>query len=318
MSAQRGAIGLVALLFAMPVYLPPLSRRQFLSRTLAAGAGLLLSPRLFSAARDVDPHYWALISDPHIAADRAKIAREVNMTDQLNRAIEDVLAQPRRPVGALINGDLAFNNGETADYGTFAELVQPLRAAGIPLHLAMGNHDNRERFWAAMAGDKSVVKPIEDRQVSVVKTTRANWFMLDTLEKTMSTPGLVGEAQLAWLGRALDANTDKPALVMTHHNPSLDPKKINIKDEAALFDVMRPRRHVKAYFFGHSHRWSVETDTSGLHLVNLPTTGYVFDKPQPAGWVTAQLEPKGIRLQLRCIDTARAEHGQVKELVWRG
>jgi hypothetical protein len=169
-----------------------------------------------------------------------------------------------------------------------------------------------------MASDRSVVKPIDDRQVAIVATPRANWFMLDSLEKTMSTPGLLGEAQLAWLARELDARADKPALVMTHHNPSLNPEKINIKDEVALFEVLRPRRHVKAYFFGHSHRWSVEADTSGLHLINLPTTGYVFDKAQPAAWVMAQIEPKGLRLQLRCLDTARAEHGQVKELTWRG
>jgi hypothetical protein len=104
---------------------------------------------------------------------------------------------------------------------------------------------------------------------------------------------------------------------MTHHNPSLNPAKINIKDEAALFDVLRPRRHVKAYFFGHSHRWSVEKDSSGLHLVNLPTTAYPFDKAQPIGWAVAQLEPRGMKLQLRCLDTARAEHAKVTELAWR-
>ena len=207
----------------MPIHLPPLSRRQFLAGTFAAGAGLMLRSPLFAASSSVDEHCWALLSDPHIAADRAKIARDINMSAQLTSVVEDVLQQPKRPVGALINGDLAFNTGETADYGTFAELVQPLRAAGIPLHLALGNHDHRERFWAAMSNDKSVVRPLEDRQVAIVATPRANWFMLDSLEKTMSTPGYLGEAQLAWLASALDAHADKPALVMTDHNPSFNP-----------------------------------------------------------------------------------------------
>lgn len=303
--------------FAMPVYLPPLSRRQFIGRALAAGASLMLKSGLAAATRPVDPHSWALLSDPHIAADRAKLGRGFNMAEQLTRVVGDVLAQSQRPMGALINGDLAFNTGETADYGTFAALVEPLRGAGLPLHLALGNHDHRERFWAALRADRSVAPALADRQVAIVPTARANWFMLDSLEKTMSTPGVLGEPQLAWLAHELDAHADKPALVMTHHNPSFNPAKVSIRDEAALFDVLRPRRHVKAYFFGHSHRWSVERDESGLHLINLPTTAYVFDLKQPIGWVFARLEPHGARLQLRCIDPQRAEHGQTHELAWR-
>jgi 3',5'-cyclic-AMP phosphodiesterase len=301
----------------MPIHLPPLSRRQFITGTLAAGTGLLLRPSLRAAATPVDEHSWALISDPHIAADRMKVARNINMAEQLGTVVADVLNQPRRPVGALINGDLAFNTGETADYGTFAELIRPLRRAQIPLHLALGNHDHRERFWSALTGDKSVVRSLEDRQVALVPAARANWFMLDSLEQTMSTPGLLGEGQLAWLAAALDAHADKPAIVMTHHNPSLNPAKINIKDEAALFEVLRPRRHVKAYVFGHSHLWSVTQDTSGLHLVNLPTTAYPFKPTDLTGWVVAQLEPQGMRLQLRCVDAKRNEHGQITALAWR-
>ena len=302
----------------MPIHLPALSRRQFLRHTFTASAGLLLHSRLAAAvAEPVDEHCWALISDPHIAADRAKVARKINMADQFTTVVHDVLAQPRRPAGALVNGDLAFNAGEAADYATFAELIAPLRAGLIPLHLALGNHDNRERFWAGLRDDKSVVRPLEDRQVTVVQSPRANWFMLDSLEKTMSTPGLLGEAQLAWLASALDAHADRPAIVMTHHNPSLNPAKINIRDEAALFAILRPRRHVKAYVFGHSHRWNIERDASGLHLINLPTTAYPFQPTHVTGWVVADLEPKGLRLQLRCIDAKRAEHRQTKELGWR-
>ncbi|MDO8540293.1 MAG: metallophosphoesterase [Opitutaceae bacterium] len=302
----------------MPIYLPPLSRRQFLARTLAAGAGLaLFRSRLLAATRDQDPHAWALISDPHIAADRAKMARGINMAGQLTIVVQDVLSQPRRPAAALINGDLAFNSGETADYGTFTALVEPLRGARIPLQLALGNHDHRERFWAALNNDKSIVRPLEDRQIAILPAARANWFMLDSLDKTLSTPGLIGEAQLAWLAQSLDARKDKPALVMLHHNPSLAPGKVSIIDEAALFEVLRPRRHVQAYFFGHSHRWSVTRDPSGLHLINLPTTAYPFDAAQPIGWVMAQLQPRGMRLNLRCVDTKRADHDQKIDLEWR-
>lgn len=301
----------------MPLYLPPLSRRQFLARSLAAGTGLLLSQRLLAAARDADPHMWALISDPHIAADRAKLGRNINMAAQLTTVVDDVLSVPRRPAGALVNGDLAFNTGETADYATFAELIQPLRAAQIPLHLGLGNHDHRERFWAALREDASVKRPLADRQAAIIRTERANWFLLDSLDKPNSVPGRLGEAQLAWLTRALDANADKPALVMVHHNPRVAADKITLIDEDAFYAVIRPRRQVKAYLFGHSHRWNVEKDPSGIHLINLPTTAYVFEAGRPAGWVLAQLEPRGLNLQFRCLDPKRSEHLQMVALTYR-
>jgi 3',5'-cyclic AMP phosphodiesterase CpdA len=303
----------------MPIFLPPLSRRAFLGRSLLASAALMLRPRGLAAASaaKVDPHAWALLSDTHIVADRAKIARGINMAAQLTTVVQDVLAQPRRPVAALVNGDLSFNTGEAADYAAFVDLIAPLRAAQIPLHLALGNHDHRERFWAALRDDATAKRPVADRQVAFVPAARANWFILDTLDKTNSTPGLLGEAQLAWLARELDAHTDKPALVVTHHNPASDPAKPTLLDEAALYAVLRPRRHVKAHFFGHSHVWSIKPDESGLHRINLPAVAYVFEPTQPSAWVHAQLEPRGIKLQLRCVDPSHRQHGEIKELAWR-
>ena len=168
---------------------------------------------------------------------------------------------------------------------TFARLIEPLRTAGIPLWLALGNHDHRERFWHGVNGAKRVVDGLTDRQAAIVPAGRANWFILDSLDKTNSTPGVLGAAQLRWLEGALDANATKPALVMVHHNPNTGGNKNGLTETEALMEILRPRRQVKAHFFGHSHRWSIERDPSGIHLVNLPATAYPFDQAQPAGWV---------------------------------
>jgi Icc protein len=301
----------------MPVHLPPLSRREFVRRTIVAGAGWMIGSRLQAAAPAVDEHTWALLSDSHIAADRTKIARGISMAANFEAVVADVWKQPRRPAGALVNGDLAFDTGESGDYGTFVELVRPLRAANIPLHLALGNHDHRERFWAGMRDDPTVTRPLVERHTALIRSARANWLVLDSLDQTNSSPGLLGEKQLAWLAKTLDAQASMPAIVMVHHNPVPGADKKALIDEAALYAIIRPRRQVKAYVFGHSHRWQVQEDTSGIHLVNLPATSYVFDPAQPAGWVSAQLEPRGMRLQLRCVDTARKDHGQTVNLGWR-
>jgi 3',5'-cyclic AMP phosphodiesterase CpdA len=181
----------------------------------------------------------------------------------------------------------------------------------------MGNHDHRGRFRAALQAEAGGPPLVEDRVISIVPASRANWFILDSLDRTNVTPGILGSAQLAWLERALDAHADRPALIMVHHNPNDAINKNGLAETGPLLDLLRSRRHVKAHFFGHSHRWSVERDPSGLHLINLPTTAYPFEKTQPAGWVRAVLEPQGIRLELRAVNRTHAAHGLVHTLAWR-
>ncbi len=302
----------------MPLHLPPLSRREFVRRVLIGGTSLALAPRVLAAAfAKADPHAWALLSDTHIPGVRAQVARDVKPADRLAAVVAEVLAWDTKPTGVLVNGDLALGTGEAADYATFSALVAPLRAAGLPLHLALGNHDNRERCWAGLAQEKSVQAPLADRQVSVVRSERANWFVLDSLDKTNSTPGVLGAAQMEWLARALDAHADRPALVMVHHNPNAGTSKGGLSETESFLELLRARRHVKAWFFGHSHRWSVTEDKSGLHLINLPATSYPFDQEQPTGWVMARLERDGLRLELNANDRKHPAHGEVKFLRWR-
>src|SRR5690348_8082997 len=129
----------------MPIHLPPFSRRNFLKRSLLAGAGALLGQSAFAATeRRIDPQSWALFSDTHISGDTTKVARGTNMADNLREAVKDVLALPQRPAGLLHGGDCAFNSGEADDYFQLTALLDPLREAGMPLHLALGNHDHRD------------------------------------------------------------------------------------------------------------------------------------------------------------------------------
>ncbi|HWQ93097.1 MAG TPA: metallophosphoesterase, partial [Clostridia bacterium] len=277
---------------------------------------LVFAPHLIAAGRRrVDEDSWALFSDIHIAGDRARVLRNTNMAQNFEAVSREVLALPKRPAGVFITGDCALNSGETADYATLSGLLEPLRAGGMPIHLGLGNHDNRERFWQALEARKAARRPVTDKHVGMVKTRRVNWFLLDSLESTNSTPGLLGQSQLEWLAAELDANRKKPALVLVHHNPGAHNGAL--KDTERLFEVIRPRRQVKAYIYGHTHRWSVEKDASGIHLVNLPPVAYIFREGDPAGWVHAAVEKQGMRLELRCIDKGHRLHGSVRELSWR-
>jgi 3',5'-cyclic-AMP phosphodiesterase len=299
----------------MPIYLPTISRREFLRRTALTAATLALSPRLLAAEKQLDENFWALFSDAHVAADRTLIHNKVNMADHLEAVVREVAALPIRPAGIFVNGDCAFNSGEKADYATFARALEPLRQT--PIHLTLGNHDNREHFWDALAMEKSAKRPVADKQALMVTGAKVNWFVLDSLDQTLTTPGVLGKLQLDWLGQSLDAHASKPAIIMLHHNPGMTENVPGLKDTAAFLEVIRPRKQVKAYFFGHTHAWSVTQDESGIHFINLPPTSYLFKEGKPTGWVRATVADDGMKLDLRCLDTKHPQHGEVKELKWR-
>jgi 3',5'-cyclic-AMP phosphodiesterase len=300
----------------MPIHLPPISRREFFKRALFAGAGLAFAPNLLAASRRTDSNSWALLADTHIAGDPAKIAGGINMAEHFRCVSKELLALPKRPAGAFILGDCAFSAGGTDDYATLTTLLDPLRGGGLPLHLALGNHDQRENFRTALkpkAGKDALV----DKHVALLRTSNVNWFMLDSLEKTLQTPGSLGPEQLDWLARSLDANRRKPAVILIHHHPVKAETGNGLKDTQRLLELIRPRKQVKAWIFGHTHAWNVSQDESGIHLVNLPPVAYVFQPANPSGWVQVTMRRDGMKLELRCLDPAHQHHGQVVDLTWR-
>jgi Icc protein len=302
----------------MPIRLPPISRRRFLSGSFAAGAGLLLPHPLLAARRVADPHRFVLLADTHVWEHTDREHSGVNPAIQFTKAREEYLRLDPFPAAAMIAGDCAFIEGQAKDYAALVALLRPVREVGLPIHFALGNHDHRGNFWTVFPQQRpGDPPPVVDKHVSVIETPRANWFLLDSLQRTNHTPGLLAKAQLAWLARALDARADKPALVMAHHDPQPgNATGSGLQDTDALFDVLEPRKHVQAYFYGHTHAWKVSRH-GGIHLVNLPTLVWLFDKSQPRGWIDARVAKDGISLELHALDRAHPKHGERLELSWR-
>src|SRR5260221_9001765 len=121
----------------MPLYLPPISRREFVKRAVLAGASLMLAPGVHAGifGKSRDKHLFALLSDTHVAADAAAESRGVNMAEHLAVVGHELVALPERPAAVLVNGDLAFKAGRPGDYATFGGLLAPIRASGSPVHL---------------------------------------------------------------------------------------------------------------------------------------------------------------------------------------
>ena len=295
----------------MPFHLPPsdvLTRRRFLAG-LAAGAAAAVVPRRLIAAAAAPP-VWALLADTHINEDPDKHERGSTMSVNLRAALAEVAAVS--PAGVVIAGDFAHHWGKPADYRVALDILDPFRRQGLGFHMALGNHDHRENFRAALG--ESDDGAVEGKRVSAFLADGVHWLFLDSLEEVNKSPGALGDAQRRWLAGRLDARPDVPAIIVLHHN--IEDKPGSLTDSPAFLDVLRPRRQAKAVFFGHTH-WYGRREVDGLHLVNLPPTGYVFSPKPPLGWVRAELYPDRMDIELRSLDPTHPKHGRRETLAWR-
>ena len=304
----------------MPLHAGSLSRRDFLRQSAAAVAGLTVLSTLQAADSAVNPNLLALLSDTHIPNAPEVAARGTNMTANLQQVVRELTALKTRPAGVVVNGDCAYLKGRPEDYANFAQCVAPLSAAGLPLHLTMGNHDDRGPMYAALQTQKPERPLLDSKHVTILETPHANWFLLDSLTQTDVVTGEIGAEQRAWLAAALTARAVKPAIVVAHHTPQFEapPEGMvwgGLKDTAEFIELLTSHTQVKAFVFGHSHDWSIKRHAN-LQLINLPPVAYVFAAGKPNGWVLAETHAHGLNLSLSTIDPTHANHGERVALTW--
>jgi len=302
----------------MPLYIPPISRRSFIKSTSVATAGYLLGfhRNLLGQTSNIDPNYFVLLADTHIDADRDRVYREVNMGENLTITVDRIInSYSSKPAGVILNGDAAITRGLSGDYATLMEILQPLRDEGIPVYITMGNHDDRGPFYETIPDMVPDVSYVSQRHILIVECPEAYMFLLDTLDQVNQAPGELGSEQLDWLDQALSDYNDKPVMIFGHHFPETGSGR-GLQDIDEFYEIALAHRHVKIYFYGHSHRWQFSSH-EGLHLVNHPATSYVFRPEQPSAFVHANFEPGRVHLKLDCLDIDHSWHEQQGYLNYR-
>jgi hypothetical protein len=298
------------------------TRRHWIRQSLAAGMGSLWTwqgvGETAAAESGSEGEFWALLSDPHIAADENLEARGVVMAANLRRTVGQVLRIGVKPHGVLINGDCAYLDGQEGDYSQLLRCLRPLAEERVQVHCTLGNHDDRGRFRAANA-QPGVDPLLADKHVTILSSARANWVLLDSLDEVNVTPGVLGQGQLGWLERTLQRIPAKPTFIMVHHNPQFNVpesgKGSGLTDTAELLRVLKGAPRVKALFYGHTHNWQVQEPKDGLPwLINLPPVAYTFGADRPAGWVSARVETERLTLELRSLNPNHPEHRQNVEI----
>ena len=174
---------------------------------------------------------------------------------------------------AVIAGDLVHWGGP----GEYAAFRDCLNDRPWPIHLMLGNHDNRQKFVEAFP-DHPRMDTGHIQQVVDVGDWRL--ILLDSHDETFTAPfhsGLLCDARMAWLRKQLDLSADKHLVVFVHHPPirtffdGMD--EIGLRNASELMKLLKSYQNVHQVIAGHIHR-TISGVASGLPVTVFKSTSH--------------------------------------------
>lgn len=163
-------------------------------------------------------------------------------------ALAHALARHADAEAIFITGDLS-DWGEAPDYAVLREILAPVP---MPVHLCIGNHDDRATFAAEFPEQMNA----DGFAQKVIPLSLGTAITLDSWGPDTHA-GHFCAARAAWLDQAL-AQAQGPVWLFLHHNPvpihvaPMD--EIMLRDADRFTDTLRPHAHkIRHIFHGHCH-----------------------------------------------------------------
>jgi 3',5'-cyclic-AMP phosphodiesterase len=214
------------------------------------------------------------LSDTHILSNDQDRLNGADTLDNLRVALACLDASGVAADALVISGDLA-NHGDVPGYRRLRSVLDPWRErSGVPVIVAMGNHDARAPFREVMLDADPTDEPIDS-------VRRVGGLRVIALDCTV--PGAVyGEArpaQLEWLRRELATPAEEGTVLVLHHPPTIEPGSLadifRLRGAEALEDVVRGS-DVVAVLAGHVHH-TVAGAFGGAFCYTAPAIAYTVD-----------------------------------------
>lgn len=190
---------------------------------------------------------FVVLSDLHLGPPGQPV-NGLDTAARLTEAVGIILRDHADAAFVLLAGDLA-DRGEVAAYGLLQSLLASLP---MPVHITLGNHDDRATFLSVFGADRD---DPQGRVSSVIDAGNHRVILLDTSE-----PGLVGgrlcRGRLDWLAARLDEAQDRPVIIVQHHhaNPlSLPVDEIILENATDYLAVLQRHPDVRQVIAGHVH-----------------------------------------------------------------
>ena len=213
------------------------------------------------------------MTDMHIRAPGVLTYRRIDTSAYLRRAVDKVLSLGLPIEGVVLTGDLT-DFGRPEEYAHLRDLLNPLMER-YPVHLVMGNHDERSAMKATFADIPSLQTESFVQYAAEVGSLRL--VVLDT-----SVPGRhhgeLCEQRLSWLDGALTDANGHPIVIALHHPPfdtCIGPMDRNglLKGREELAEIVSKHPNVQRVICGHMHR-SIQVGFGGTVAMSAPSVAH--------------------------------------------
>ena len=231
-----------------------------------------------------------VLSDLHIVRD-GQTSVTLDTAERLRTGVAAINARHADADFVAIAGDLA-DLGEREAYLRLRDILADL---AVPVHITIGNHDNRETFLDVFGAGLASPTGFVDKVIDI-KGYRV--ILLDSAIEPPRHDGRLEQVQLDWLRDRLAEAADRPVIVILHHhaNPlrtAVD--NIILRNGPAFADVLGTHPDIRQVIAGHVHFASTAT-WRGIAFTTIAGSHYSvtipLGEPAPAPqelWGPAQM-----------------------------
>lgn len=217
-----------------------------------------------------------VLSDLHIVAEGA-LSHGLNTAERLRAGVAAINARHGDADAVLIAGDLA-DLGERAAYERLQTILADLT---VPVHLTIGNHDDRRTFLDVFGSALASVTGYIDKAIDL---GGHRIILLDTAIEPGRHDGRLEPSQLEWLGDRLQEAQGRPVIVVGHHhaNPLLTQvDRIILQNGRDFVATLSQHDDIRQVIAGHVHYTSTglwhglpfTTLAGGHYNVTIPLAG---------------------------------------------
>jgi Icc protein len=217
---------------------------------------------------------FVVMSDLHVMP-RGELSMTLDTGARLEQAVDAVIARYGDADFCVLAGDLA-DLGQPAAYEHLKAIIARLP---IPVHITLGNHDERPVFLEVF-GPGFVAETGKVDKVIDIKGHRI--ILLDSSEPGR-VDGLLSATQIDWLRAQLAEAMDRPVIVILHHNANalhIESDDIRILEPDAFIAALKTHPDIRQVIAGHVHLTSTAT-WRGLPFTTLSGNHYSCSVDQP-------------------------------------
>jgi 3',5'-cyclic AMP phosphodiesterase CpdA len=220
---------------------------------------------------------FVVMSDLHLLGE-GELSLTLDTAARLEQAIDAVIARFDDADFCILAGDLA-DLGEAVAYERLKSIIARMP---IPVHITLGNHDDRPTFLSVFGEDHAAETGKIDK---VIDHEGYRIILLDSSEPGR-VDGVLEPVQIDWLKARLAEAMDRPVVVVLHHNANalhIHSDDIRMLEPDAFIDALKTHPDIRQVIAGHVHLTSTAS-WRGLNFTTLAgghySVGFTIDQPE--------------------------------------